>query len=502
MKQTKGMDTCNYIIWKARKIEKLQKKYPDWTGEKIEDFIKKMEQLLATTKKEHPDWDDKKLALQEEILETALLTIITTMPSLDQEKVKVESKKEEKKSDCEVRDEKQKDENPLDLKYEILMDNSIMYGKHKLYRIRALKSFGDVRKGEIGGYVESVCNLSQKGTCWIYDDAKACGFSQIRSNAKLKGNAIAEGYAIVQSSAIVKDQANVMAKSVVKDYAIVKDCAKILSTCNVQGKAVISGNACVGSYTIVKDRAIVKDDVKINAYALIEGHAEVSGNVIINASNVRISDHAKVSGDVLMRGHNGIIIKKNAEVSENTQILSMSKGWEVRITDHAKVYGNAILSSGAFIRGNAKVHGNAKIAKESEINDHAEIFGNAFVEDYSEIYDQVKICGSAHVKNAAKISGNAVVTGETTIIDGHKVKSFYNNRFCEIDRSYKCYDRILQEYAVIKDMITGVLDNPVFVLDRSDDCVYAFATQSDSARFVIIGDLHDYTDTEECHQIA
>jgi len=41
-----------------------------------------------------------------------------------------------------------------------------------LYRIRALKDFGDVKKGDIGGYIQSKSNLSQEGNVWIYDAAK------------------------------------------------------------------------------------------------------------------------------------------------------------------------------------------------------------------------------------------------------------------------------------------------------------------------------------------
>lgn len=45
-----------------------------------------------------------------------------------------------------------------------LTDESLVlcYGK-KLYRIEALKDFGDIRKGEKGGFVESEDNLSQEG---------------------------------------------------------------------------------------------------------------------------------------------------------------------------------------------------------------------------------------------------------------------------------------------------------------------------------------------------
>ena len=53
-----------------------------------------------------------------------------------------------------------------------------------LHRIRALS---DVRpgvpKGHLGGYVQCEENLSQKGACWIADDAVVC------DNARVYGSA-------------------------------------------------------------------------------------------------------------------------------------------------------------------------------------------------------------------------------------------------------------------------------------------------------------------------
>ena len=53
-------------------------------------------------------------------------------------------------------------------KYEILMDekNTIEWQGRTLHRIRALKNFGDVKKDDLGGYIEDENNLSQKGNCW------------------------------------------------------------------------------------------------------------------------------------------------------------------------------------------------------------------------------------------------------------------------------------------------------------------------------------------------
>ena len=41
----------------------------------------------------------------------------------------------------------------------------------KLYRIEALKDFGDVKKGDLGGWAESEKNLSQHGNAWVSDNA-------------------------------------------------------------------------------------------------------------------------------------------------------------------------------------------------------------------------------------------------------------------------------------------------------------------------------------------
>ena len=39
---------------------------------------------------------------------------------------------------------------------------------YNLYRIKALRDFSNVSKGEIGGFVRIYHNLSHKGKCWIY----------------------------------------------------------------------------------------------------------------------------------------------------------------------------------------------------------------------------------------------------------------------------------------------------------------------------------------------
>ena len=40
-----------------------------------------------------------------------------------------------------------------------------------LKRIRALRDFGDVKKGDLGGYIQDSSLLDHAGECWIYDNA-------------------------------------------------------------------------------------------------------------------------------------------------------------------------------------------------------------------------------------------------------------------------------------------------------------------------------------------
>ena len=51
-------------------------------------------------------------------------------------------------------------------KYE-LTSITMEFGGRTLYRIRSLKNFSDVRKGDLGGWVQTKDNLSQEGDCWI-----------------------------------------------------------------------------------------------------------------------------------------------------------------------------------------------------------------------------------------------------------------------------------------------------------------------------------------------
>ena len=70
-------------------------------------------------------------------------------------------------------------------KYE-LTDETITHCGHTLHRIRALRDFGTIKKGDLGGFVESEGNLSHEGDCWVGGDAQVGGNAEVSGNAQVE----------------------------------------------------------------------------------------------------------------------------------------------------------------------------------------------------------------------------------------------------------------------------------------------------------------------------
>jgi hypothetical protein len=75
-------------------------------------------------------------------------------------------------------------------KYELLAGDCLKVGDRMVYRIRALRDFGDVRRGDLGGYIEAESALSHEGGGWVQDVAQVYGpNARIAGNARIKGEA-------------------------------------------------------------------------------------------------------------------------------------------------------------------------------------------------------------------------------------------------------------------------------------------------------------------------
>lgn len=74
-------------------------------------------------------------------------------------------------------------------KYELLLNDTVIVSDVVLYRIKALKDFGEVTKGDLGGYIQSKCNLSFQGKSWVSDKAKVYGNARVYEDAQVLDNA-------------------------------------------------------------------------------------------------------------------------------------------------------------------------------------------------------------------------------------------------------------------------------------------------------------------------
>ena len=77
-------------------------------------------------------------------------------------------------------------------KFELTTDTKMFFGR-KLFRIKALISFGDVTAGDLGGYVEKEENLSHDGNAWVFGNAKVSDNAKVSGEAKVSGNAEVAG---------------------------------------------------------------------------------------------------------------------------------------------------------------------------------------------------------------------------------------------------------------------------------------------------------------------
>lgn len=151
-----------------------------------------------------------------------------------------------------------------------LTDETINLNGATLYRIEALKDFGEIKKGDKGGFIESENNLAHEGDAWVSDNAHVYGDACVFDNARVYNNAFVSGYAQVYGNAFVYGNAWLYDNTRVCDYAWVADNARVYGDANVCDDSSVFGSACV------YDNARVCGDALVRGYACVCGDAEIS----------------------------------------------------------------------------------------------------------------------------------------------------------------------------------------------------------------------------------
>ena len=204
----------------------------------------------------------------------------------------------------------------MEKKYELtditkkIIGDKIGFKEITVYRIRALKDFDYVKKGDLGGWIESEDNLSQQGYCWICENAIVCG------NAKVFGDAIISGDAYVHSNAIVFNSACISDYARVYNKAIVHGNAKVNGGAKVCGHAVISGDACIGGTSIISSYATVNGYASVTGNSLIKDYVQITGTAYVCDSYVK--GNAVISGFSRI---NGATVGNNANIINTSDYL-------------------------------------------------------------------------------------------------------------------------------------------------------------------------------------
>ena len=151
-----------------------------------------------------------------------------------------------------------------------LTDETINLNGATLYRIEALKDFGEIKKGNKGGFIESENNLAHEGDAWVSDNAHVYGNACVFDNSQVYGNAFVSGYAQVYGDAFVYGNAWLYDNTRVCGYARVADNARVYGDANVCDDSSVFGSA------LVYDNAHVYGDALVRGYACVCGDAEIS----------------------------------------------------------------------------------------------------------------------------------------------------------------------------------------------------------------------------------
>ena len=239
----------------------------------------------------------------------------------------------------------------MEKKYSLTNESKVVDG-HTVYRIIAEKNFSHVKKGTLGGFVESENNLSHEGICWIYGNASICGDARIYENATVYDNAQIRDHALIYGNATVCDDVVIAWNAEVSGNALIYGNARVFDNAKIFGYARVSDNTTVHDNARIYDCAQVCDNAKIFGCAMIYNYAEVY-------------DNAEVFGDAKIFGYANVydcaIVYNEAQVYDDAQICG-----------NTTVCGNAMVYGCAIVDGVSQLYDNAVVNQEMRIE-------NAFV---------------------------------------------------------------------------------------------------------------------------
>lgn len=206
------------------------------------------------------------------------------------------------------------------MKYK-LSNNTKLFEGRLLYQIEAIKDFGDVKSGDLGGWIEQMSNLSHEGSCWVGENAMVYDQARVHENARVYGSARVFGKAYIYGDGQVFGDANVFERSAVCDFARVCGFAEVCGTARVVKTGVVSEShivtsgfchsdlskdliesiRCQTGLIPINNKVILYQQVKANMASLLDDNFRYEIGEVAEVSGVFLNNKHLAEG---LRGHN------------------------------------------------------------------------------------------------------------------------------------------------------------------------------------------------------
>jgi NDP-sugar pyrophosphorylase family protein len=206
-------------------------------------------------------------------------------------------------------------------KYKLTKTTKQVNGK-TLYQIQALTSFSDVKKGDLGGWIEKEENLSHEGNCWVYNNACVYDSAFVADNARIYNNARVYDDAQVFGNARIGGNAQVFDYARVCGNSLVIGNARVSGTSWATDNAYICGNAWVSGNTVVFGDAMISKRIKLvsgkffhtkeksNKIEIVNTYSDIIGDDYETLSyEPRIEEIKEVGEKVKVRLAEGTIVE-------------------------------------------------------------------------------------------------------------------------------------------------------------------------------------------------
>lgn len=172
---------------------------------------------------------------------------------------------------------------------------------HTLHRIRATRDLDNrnVKKGDLGGWVESLDNIQDNG--WVADEAMVYDGAVVNGHGTVSGKAEVHGpNAVVSDFALVTDSAKVF-NADMRGNAVAKALASIHGDVRMSGFTEVSGcasiHAPVGKVLTVSDYARFTDLATVYASGTISGTTVIQERSMVERVNGVTMNDMFISGE-------------------------------------------------------------------------------------------------------------------------------------------------------------------------------------------------------------